>query len=142
MNQTQILFIPIMGCNLACPYCHFTWHGKGTWSAYGNQRRQHLDMLDAWEWLEAFDPFAPYHLEITGGEPTIYPGLATLLGMLPDGCTWSITSNCLASVPYLPSAARCTSWTSSWHGRQFERFCGELERLEGMGHRPSVSVVA
>lgn len=141
-DKTQILFIPVMACNLRCPCCHFAWHQDGSWSAYGHQNRRNEPALNAWQWLEALERFAPFHLEITGGEPTLYPGLATLVGSLPDGCTWSITSNTLTRAAESLPLGRCTSWTASWHHLHRDVFRSNLHFLQQRGLVPSVSVMA
>ncbi len=138
----NILFIPIMACNLRCPVCHFTWNKDGSWDAYDHRGRWHDAMLDPTEWLAGLERFAPYHLELTGGEPSLYPGLAELLANLHEGCAWSITSNLLTEAALRLPLDRCASFTASWHGSPIADFLRRLEVITMGGRVPSVSVVA
>ena len=79
-------------------------------------------MLDPGEWLAGLERFAPYHLELTGGEPSLYPGLAELLAGLHEGCAWSITSNLLTEAALRLPLEHCASFTASWHGSPIPDF--------------------
>ena len=70
-----VVFLP--RCNFRCPYCHnhgLVLHPEGlqSWSLEGI-----LDHLDGYrDWVDG--------VCVSGGEPTIHPGLPDLLGALRD----------------------------------------------------------
>lgn len=112
----SILWHPTMKCNLSCSYCHFRWtplNGGYAWSGYD---RQHLvkDQVSPKEYIRFFERMAPFHLEISGGEPLLYRGFREVIAALPGGCTWAITSNTLLDVENI-DFGKCKHWTASYH---------------------------
>ncbi len=70
---SAVLFLP--GCNFACPYCH-----NHTLAA----RPQELASLSLEQVLARLEPFVGWidGVVISGGEPTLHPGLPRLLEMV------------------------------------------------------------
>jgi organic radical activating enzyme len=118
-GRTNIMWLPTVRCQLKCPYCQ--WHFKGnskeggtltmaggaTWKI-GPERKSE-------EWLEWLKPYAPYHLEIAGGEPTLYKGLADFLRGMPEGCSWAITTNGLEVPCEEDLSFNCVGYAVSFH---------------------------
>ena len=73
-------------CNLACPYCL---------CAHIQINREAVE--HSWQdWAEAFAQHLPRRslIDFAGGEPTIFPGLPSLLTYLHEhGLRWAITTN-------------------------------------------------
>ena len=138
----EIIFVPTWRCNLKCSYCDYRVESKGsgydllcfgkTW----NIRKEY-----SWEaWVRKLERFAPFHLELTGGEPTIFDGLPKLLSHLPDRCTWGLTSNTLQDPSDYPSY-NCRGWTASWHEVNKEKFFKNIQILKDKGINVRATVV-
>jgi len=140
--MTQILFIPTMKCNLACPICHF--QVRKTENGYGFMGYDKFHQIDVelkwYEWITYLNRFRPYKLEFTGGEPTIYPGFKDLIAHIPSGSEWSITSNTLTDLDGL-SFDKCEAWTASDH-IDSEKFIQNILFLKTKIEELRVSVVA
>jgi MoaA/NifB/PqqE/SkfB family radical SAM enzyme len=76
-------------CNFRCPYCWFyeKWAGEG--------RRNIYLSPEEWfgHWKRIYDRYGKVRIEITGGEPFIYPGFIKLVKMLSSIHTIKITNN-------------------------------------------------
>jgi len=76
-------------CNFRCPYC---WFYKG-W-AKAAKRNIYLSP-EEWmaHWLRIYDKYGSVRIEITGGEPFIYPNFIPLVKKLSNIHTVKITTN-------------------------------------------------
>lgn len=115
-NDSSVLFFPTLRCNLSCSYCQYRLRGDTLTTCNGASWRIGKE-LDPGEWLKFFRQYAPLHLEICGGEPTIYPGLERIVAGLPDRCTWAITSNGLRQIGHIPAerASKNIGYTITVH---------------------------
>jgi hypothetical protein len=142
----RIIFIPTWKCNLSCDYCYYRvsraeYPSAYQVSIYGHERQVGPEL--AWQdWLQHLGRLAPFHLEITGGEPLMYRDLGKIVDSLPGGCKWSITSNTLLTeaVMKMPSNG-CICWTASYHYGNDDRFAGNLDLLRKVGIQPCVTLV-
>jgi hypothetical protein len=137
--MTMILLMPSMRCNLRCAYCHFRFASIG-FGAYGNFVTLGAERPARW-WLEGLKRFEPYHLELTGGEPSMHDEFRQLVAGVPDSCTWAITSNTLLDAVRDVDLRRCRSWTASFHRRDDKRFIANVSHLKTRGAPISVSLV-
>ena len=85
----QALIAPTYGCNIDCSYCYSKeWDKK---SFPGSMSPEDLDFALAWMKENGVNL-----VQLSGGEPTIYPRLEYLLeGMKDKGISVWLTSNCL-----------------------------------------------
>jgi MoaA/NifB/PqqE/SkfB family radical SAM enzyme len=141
----KIIFVPTWKCNLSCSYCYYkvSHIDKGGYklSLCGHEREvgQELGWQD---WLAYLDRFAPFHLEITGGEPLMYHDLAKITESLPNGCKWSITSNTLLTEAVRKISKKdCVCWTASYHYGEDDKFLYNLVMLRKAGIYPKVTLV-
>jgi len=76
-------------CNFRCPYC---WFYKG-WADLKN-RNIYLEP-EEWmvHWKRVYDRYGPCHIEITGGEPFLYPKFIELVKALSTIHTVKVTTN-------------------------------------------------
>lgn len=117
-GKTLIMMLPTVRCQLRCPYCQ--WHFKGsssggTLTMAGGATWEIGPELEPETWLEFMNRFAPYHVEIAGGEPTLYRKLKELIHGMPEGCTWAITTNGL-EVPFdWKCSKNCLGYAISFH---------------------------
>jgi len=76
-------------CNFRCPYC---WFYK-EWARLG-QRSLYLSP-DEWMvyWRRIYDKYGCVHIEITGGEPFIYPNFIEFVKLISSIHTIKITTN-------------------------------------------------
>ncbi len=76
-------------CNFRCPYC---WFYKG-W-AEASKRNIYLSPQE-WmaHWQRVYDKYGSIRIEITGGEPFIYPRFIELVKLLSSVHTIKITNN-------------------------------------------------
>lgn len=106
----------------ACPYCPYGFRNGRL--VFENQETAPNDLAPCEEVLAFFRANADYlgqFLEVSGGEPLLYPQLDRMLGDegLP-GWWWAITTNTLHTkmIRRLAEAgaiARCATWTASYH---------------------------
>jgi len=113
---TTILFFPAMRCQLKCEYCHFKTEAHKIpykWAGYGKEHmiEQEITAKAALAFLE---PFLPYHVEFSGGEPLLWQGFKEFVAGIPPGGRWAITSNTLEPVDEI-DFKRCMCWTASCH---------------------------
>lgn len=128
--MNTFLFIPTMKCNLSCPVCHFKVKNQRegyTWIGY-NKEHKIEEELKWYEWMVYLNRFRPYHLELTGGEPTIYPGIEKLIAHIPGDSTWAMTTNGMTDISKW-CFSRCRHITISYHGIK-ERFEDNVRRLK------------
>lgn len=140
--MNNFLFFPTMRCNLKCSYCHFKvdlQDGAYTWAGYGKEHVIEKE-VSAEEMILFLSPFAPYHVEMTGGEPTIWRDFKKFVSMIPHGSTWAVTSNTLGNVAEI-DFSKCKSWTASWHGVNFDKFMDNVKSIKGRYPFISVSIV-
>lgn len=76
-------------CNYACPYCWFD--GKWDEIKCNNIYPGTAKLLSYWENIHK--RYGPVHIEIAGGEPTIYPDFAGFVGELTKMHDIGVTSN-------------------------------------------------
>jgi len=76
-------------CNFRCPYC---WFYTG-WTV-ASKRNIYLSP-EEWimHWKKVYDKYGSVHIEITGGEPFIYPNFIELVRLLSSMHTLKITTN-------------------------------------------------
>lgn len=145
-NVTRIIFIPTFRCQNHCSYCDYRWQmdegGKGYGlEAFGN--KWHFTREEHWAyWLAALSRFRPYHLSLTGGEPTLWGGLVDLIEHLPRSCSWDITSNSLEEYAVDKiTPANIRTWTASYHYHSLDRFLKNIKVLRQRGFPVTVTCV-
>lgn len=76
-------------CNFRCPYC---WFYKG-W-VDGGKRNIYLSP-EEWSkyWMRIYNKYGQVHIEITGGEPFIYPNFIKIVKLLSSIHSVKITTN-------------------------------------------------
>lgn len=149
MNKTKIIFVPTWRCNNygKCPYCDYYTDDKQymdrpyKFIAFGREKEVKRE-IPYQEWLEKLKPFAPYLLEMTGGEPMGYKEMPELLNNLPDGCKWAVTSNSLYKkvIERLPGH-NCLAWTASYHNMNDKLFMDNLHILRAKKINVRVTLV-
>jgi len=146
-EQTTIIFVPTWRCNLSCSYCDYRTQeikGDGDVSGYRMQcfgEEWEFGKEISWPaWLVYLNRFRPYHLELTGGEPTMYGQLADLLAHIPCDSSWAITSNTLNDVR-LFEPQNCKFWTASYHYKKREQFLKNMDWLKRRGFACRVTMV-
>jgi molybdenum cofactor biosynthesis enzyme MoaA len=76
-------------CNFRCPYCW--WHGK--WDEFEKRNvYPGFEKLTA-VWKRIYDLYGECHLEIAGGEPSIYPEFSEFILEILNYHTVSIMTN-------------------------------------------------
>lgn len=76
-------------CNFRCPYC---WFFKN----WAEMEPRNIYLLpEEWmiHWMRIHENYGPVHIEITGGEPFIYPNFIKLIKMLSSVHTVKVTTN-------------------------------------------------
>ena len=139
--MNKILFFPTMRCNLKCSYCHFKVDRNKEdydWTGYG--KTHHIEReLPYQDFLTFFEKVQPYHLEFSGGEPTIYYDFKNLVNNIHQGSKWAITSNTLGDLSDIDfSKLQC--WTASCHTEN-QRFFDNIMFLKSNGVSVSISMV-
>jgi len=76
-------------CNFRCPYC---WFFRG-WAE--GARRNIYFAPEEWmkHWKRVYDKYGKVHIEITGGEPFLYPNFIELIKLLSDVHSVKVTTN-------------------------------------------------
>jgi MoaA/NifB/PqqE/SkfB family radical SAM enzyme len=127
-----ILFMPTMRCNLACSYCPFDFGNESensyTWGGYGFDHKIEKEIKPD-EVLRYLESAQPYHLEICGGEPILWPGLRELIRGIPEGNTWAITSNTLNDIKNI-DFTKCICWSASWHETNYDKFIENVKAIK------------
>lgn len=142
-ERTIFLFFPTMKCQLQCPYCHFGWERNEqgyTWTGYGTEHKIEKE-LTAQEALKILEQFHPYHVEFSGGEPTLWPGFEEFVSGIPDGCQWAITSNTLLQKVRHVDLSRCLNWTASYHETKMADFIDNCVAIREKGCKIAISQV-
>ncbi|MHB9154391.1 MAG: radical SAM protein [Endomicrobiales bacterium] len=90
-------------CNFRCPYCW--WHGR--WEELGPRNRYPgLEALTR-VWKRIHEKYGEAHIEIAGGEPSIYPGFADFMKELLRYHTVGMMTNLSGDLePLLAGAPR------------------------------------
>lgn len=146
MKRNAFVFFNTWRCFLECPYCdyqatNFKENGGYTLECFGNTYPIEEEYHWAY-WLALLDRFRPYHLDFCGGEPLIYDGILEMVDHFPNGSTWAITSNTLASALIKRiSPIGCVSWTASDHFIQEDKFVNNLWVLRRKGFHVRVTMV-
>jgi MoaA/NifB/PqqE/SkfB family radical SAM enzyme len=65
-------------CNYRCPYCW--WHGRWEEISEHNRYPGIIKLIETWERI--YRQYGPVHIEISGGEPLIYPEFCEFLEMV------------------------------------------------------------
>lgn len=144
-DKTNFVFVPTWRCNLRCEYCDYRAGRSGDGfklRAFGREFDVGSEIL--WPaWLYMLNRFRPYHLDMTGGEPLCYEGLADFMAHLPHRCTWAITSNTLAPKEIIErfSPWNCVAWTASYHYVKDGEFFRNLTILKNKGFPLRVTMV-
>jgi len=131
-----IIFVPTWKCNLNCSYCDYHTepvNDEGYIMRCFDKKWKFGPELTAKEWLRHLSKLAPFHLEFTGGEPTVYSDFKELVANLPSGCTWAVTSNTLTVKVREIDLSRCKAWTASWHERKKDLFLENVRFLKDYG---------
>lgn len=145
--RNRIIFIPTWRCQLNCSYCDYSTKCKEgekgyKVQAFGNEFFIKEEMHWAY-WLALLARFKPYHIEFTGGEPTMWEGIVEFISHLPDDSSWAMTSNTLiekACQLITPSKTLC--WTASYHFHHKDQFRDNLKLLRLRGFPLAVTMVA
>jgi len=149
--MNKIIFIPTWICNQRCSYCDYNVTNvvRGTngrlvgydLEAFGRKHSFFAEL--SWDkWIKYLEPHAPYHLDITGGEPLLYPEIEHLLQHLEFRSKWSITSNTLnTDVIKKMAFFNCDSWTASFHYKNEAIFTENLIYLLKHGAKVRVTLV-
>lgn len=134
--KTSVVWSVTKNCTLKCPYC----------SVFDNT---HPDTRPWNEWVTVWNRLCPDHLEITGGEPFLLPGLVDMLKSLNKCIRFGITTN--LTLP-IEEFARCVSpkqllnITCSRHPSMYkqpqEMFDGKVKLLVSKGFHVTVNLVA
>lgn len=107
-----------------------------------DQRYEIYGEIEWEQWIKELEKFAPYHLDITGGEPTLYKDLEHLLAHLEFRSKWSITSNTLNTEMIDKIATfNCHAWTASFHFKEDVKFISNLQLLFKKGIHVRVTMV-
>jgi len=132
--ETRLIWSPTLLCQNyspgrsygdTCPYCCYGWDPQAKRFLYEGQPTMttelapYADVLGfLWTNASTFD----HYVEVTGGEPLLYPHLADMLGRDLSKWQWGITSNTqnTVAIRQLIDASgghlmRCMSWTASYH---------------------------
>lgn len=146
-HKTLIIWVPTWRCPQSCAYCDYktglgTENGTYVLEAFG---REHIigRHLEPAEWLTALKRFEPYHLEITGGEPTTYAGLKDVFAGIPETCSFCVTSNTLNrhGILSLPATTKCLNWAASYHYHDAQDFMDNAQILRSKGYPVAVTLV-
>lgn len=148
----KIIFVPTWRCQLKCAYCDYA-----TRPIYADEqtktpgyiakifdREETIDReLSADEWLKYLEPFRPYLLEMTGGEPTLYKEFPDLIQRLPSDCRWAITSNTLNTETIRNiDLTKNLQWTASYHYHSDVKFANLCNELRDAGVNVRITLVA
>ncbi len=76
-------------CNYRCPYCW--WHGR--WAKLGRRNVYPGTPEVIKIWKKIYKRYGEVHIEIAGGEPSIYPGFSRMLAQLLQYHTVNIMTN-------------------------------------------------
>ena len=151
--MNRFIFIPTWRCPFRCPYCDYNIKFEKDYyicNAFQGWKIQKIEReYDDETWLEALRPYEPYRLDITGGEPSIYPYLGKLLKKLPKGCKWAVTTNAMNIKPFFEAKLEANiGFTASYHPyapkpySNLGWFRDQLMQLRSIGYFIQVTIVA
>lgn len=123
-----------------CPYCPYGYrHGKLVFEDRETASNSLADPEAAVGFFQTNASAFGRFLEISGGEPLLYPHLDRVLGSLPDW-SWAITSNTLNDcmirrLGEVGALTRCVSWAASYHplAGTDEQFAGNIRLMQELG---------
>jgi pyruvate-formate lyase-activating enzyme len=114
----NIVAVPTWRCNFTCSYCDYRF-ARGQVHLFYKQEGHKVASareVDPKDWLERLRGLEPFHLEFTGGEPTLYSGFSDIIRGLPAGCTWGITTNLSNPQVFNGDGVRnCRGITATFH---------------------------
>jgi MoaA/NifB/PqqE/SkfB family radical SAM enzyme len=89
MNKVSFTWLTNHSCNYRCPYCF----SDGKWDEVTKNDKQFSakNILDAWKRIQT--KYGDCYIYISGGEPTLFPGLLSLVGEISKMHTVSICTN-------------------------------------------------
>ena len=129
-----------MKCNNRCPYCL---------AFQVNDPMIQVPFRDYREWVEAWNRFeGELLLDITGGEPFLFPNLIELINELKSTTRVAVTTNAKCDLTRFVqevSPEKCVSITASLHPSttmNTEHFLGKIQLLKQRGFRVNVNYVA
>jgi len=135
----MMIWVPTWRCNRRCTYCNYNYK-EGKCIAF--DREIPAAELPPDKWIEFFRAHPEIrHLELTGGEPTLYQCLPDVLAALPDGMTWAITTNLLPKAVTKLPLDKCTCITASYHYTEDDTFFRHAKALKKKGKTPRVTIV-
>jgi organic radical activating enzyme len=101
-----LTFYPIQSCNLSCKHCQT----KG-WLYPVNDEKNKLNNKIIFNWLDMYCSPKEWLIEITGGEPSLYPQIESLvLGLNERGYHGLIRTNGILSIPKTENFHRIAGW--------------------------------
>lgn len=123
-----------------CPYCPYGYqNGRLVFEGQETASNSLADPADVLAFFNANAGCLGRVVEISGGEPLLYPHLDAILLALADW-RWAITSNTLHTkmirrLNQGRALARCLCWTASYHplSNQDERFRDNIRELRESG---------
>jgi MoaA/NifB/PqqE/SkfB family radical SAM enzyme len=127
----MFIWVPTWRCNRRCSYCDYDYRViKEEPKCIAFDRAIPAREVAPERWIAFFraHPEAQ-HIELTGGEPTVYEGLGEVLKALPDGMTWAITTNALTKAVVDLPYKRCTCVTASYHYDKDDVFFGNIRKI-------------
>jgi MoaA/NifB/PqqE/SkfB family radical SAM enzyme len=127
-------------CNYKCPYC---------WEVQRASRGEieHEPFIDFDQAVAAWNAIRPAILDISGGEPFLFPRFAEMINALDSEIKVAITTNLSLDITQFTqsvSPARCKSMTLSYHPiqcRNFDAFVGAALMLKNLGYCITVNFV-
>jgi organic radical activating enzyme len=135
----SMIWVPTWRCGNNCSYCDYGMKNDHTCIAF--EKEIPANELPADRWIGYFGRYKANHLELTGGEPTVYADLSKVIGALPHTNTWAITTNLMhESIRNIP-LDKCTCITASYHYKEDKKFFGNVSWLQKNGKAPRVTLV-
>jgi len=100
---------PIQSCNLKCEYCPMK-----QWTYPINDERNSINNDLIFLWLDKFCPPEEWCIEISGGEPGVYPEIEELVnGLTQRGYYGLIKTNGTLPIPHSENFQRIAAWHQS-----------------------------
>jgi MoaA/NifB/PqqE/SkfB family radical SAM enzyme len=134
----SIIWIPTWRCQNQCNYCDYRLENDHICLAFGTKISARE--IEGDHWITFFKRLGKNHIELTGGEPTLYKPLPEILRSLPG--TWAITTNLLdKAVRELP-LENCTCITASYHRNNDKKFFSNVDYFVEKNALIRVTIVA
>jgi len=112
----RIIFLPTVRCNLYCEYC------------YMQKLNLQFEEHSCKEWLQVFKKFPPSIVDISGGEPTVYPEFIKLVNNFPKKHKLALSTNLTQSLDYYKKIKiKFLSVTCSLHLKEFQKYGKEVK---------------